>query len=252
MFSTGFSLGARDGRKIGVMLSGTLSLPVVCHPALSSSRSPRSDVARDLVEVELHHVGVGIRQRKRRADAAGRADRAEQISVVIALVGGLPWPRSAPGPLPKPGRSSGRCGPRPQTRFRPASSPAVLRDGPSARAGSFFESLDDPLILSRMTGRRADVGEAESLQKLADTARMKVDAEPLGDDAFEVDPTPAYDAVLLTIRTGFDDLRQLSQLLRRKARLGTLAPVVDQALRTRRVEAMNPVAQRLAVHCPRS
>jgi hypothetical protein len=50
--------------------------------------------------VELHHVGVGIGQRKRRADAAGRADRAEQISVVIALVGGLPWPRSAPGPLP--------------------------------------------------------------------------------------------------------------------------------------------------------
>jgi hypothetical protein len=62
--------------------------------------SPRSDVARDLVEVELHHVGVGIGQRKRRADAAGRADRAEQIGVVIALVGGLPWPRSAPGPLP--------------------------------------------------------------------------------------------------------------------------------------------------------
>jgi hypothetical protein len=62
--------------------------------------SPRSDVARDLVEVELHHVGVGIRQHKRRPDAAGRADRAEQISVVIALVGGLPWPRSAPGPLP--------------------------------------------------------------------------------------------------------------------------------------------------------
>ncbi len=83
-----------------MILLGTLSLPVVCHPALSSSMSPRSDVARDLVEVELHHVGVGIRQRKRRADAAGRADRAEQISVVIALVGGLPWPRSAPGPLP--------------------------------------------------------------------------------------------------------------------------------------------------------
>jgi hypothetical protein len=58
------------------------------------------DVARDFVEVELHHVGVGIRQREGGADAAGWADRAEQIGVVIALVGGLPWPRSALGPLP--------------------------------------------------------------------------------------------------------------------------------------------------------
>ena len=58
------------------------------------------DVARDFVEVELHHVSVGVGQHEGRPDAAGRADRAEQIGVVIALVGGLSWPRSAPGPLP--------------------------------------------------------------------------------------------------------------------------------------------------------
>ena len=58
------------------------------------------DIARDFFEVELHHVGVGVRKRQGRPDAAGRADRAEQIGVVIALVGGLPGPRSAPGPLP--------------------------------------------------------------------------------------------------------------------------------------------------------
>jgi hypothetical protein len=57
------------------------------------------NVARDLFEMELHHVGVGIGQRQRRPDAASGADRAEQIGVVVALVGGLPWPRSAPGPL---------------------------------------------------------------------------------------------------------------------------------------------------------
>ena len=84
-----------------------------------------------------------------------------------------------------------------------------------------------------MTGPCTDVGEAELLQKLPDIARMKVDAEPLGDDALEVDPTPAHDPVLLTIRTRLDDLRELSQLLRRKTRLGTLRPVVDEALRTR-------------------
>ena len=57
------------------------------------------DVARDLVEVELHHVSVGVGQHEGRPDAAGRADRAEQIGIVVTLVGGLPWPRSAPGPL---------------------------------------------------------------------------------------------------------------------------------------------------------
>ena len=58
-----------------------------------------SDIARDLVEVKLHHVGVRVGQRQSRSDAAGRADRAEQIGVVIALVGGLCGPRPAPGPL---------------------------------------------------------------------------------------------------------------------------------------------------------
>jgi hypothetical protein len=37
------------------------------------------DVARDFVEVKLHHVGVGVGQGERGADAAGGADRAEQI-----------------------------------------------------------------------------------------------------------------------------------------------------------------------------
>ena len=58
------------------------------------------DVARDFIEMELHHVGVGVGQRERGADAPRRADGAEQIGVVVALVGGLPRPRSAPGPLP--------------------------------------------------------------------------------------------------------------------------------------------------------
>ena len=35
----GFSSGAREGRKIGVMFSGTSTLPVVFHPARSSSRT---------------------------------------------------------------------------------------------------------------------------------------------------------------------------------------------------------------------
>jgi hypothetical protein len=58
------------------------------------------DVVRDFVEVELHHVSVGIGQCEGRSDAAGRADRAEQIGVVVALVGGLARACPAPGPLP--------------------------------------------------------------------------------------------------------------------------------------------------------
>src|SRR4029077_10650448 len=173
------------------------------------------------------------RRTDRRCHSAGRR---------AALAASRAWP------IAEPGRSSGRCGPRLQTRFQPASSRAGRRHEPSARAGSFFESLDGPLALSWMTGPRTDVGEAQFLEELSDIARMKVDTEPLGDDAFEVEPTPAHDPVLLTIRTRLDDLRELSQLLCRKTRLGTLRPVVDEALQTRPVEAMDPVAQRLAVH----
>jgi len=58
-----------------------------------------SDIARDFVEVKLHHVGVGIGKRQGRSNTASRTDRAEQIGVVAALVGGLSGPRSTPGPL---------------------------------------------------------------------------------------------------------------------------------------------------------
>lgn len=57
------------------------------------------DVPRYLVEMQLHGEGVGERQGERRALAARRADRAEQIGVLVALIGGLARPCAAPGPL---------------------------------------------------------------------------------------------------------------------------------------------------------
>jgi len=54
------------------------------------------DVARYLVQMQLHGFGVGVRQRERRAGSACGADRAEQIDVLIALIGGLARPRSSP------------------------------------------------------------------------------------------------------------------------------------------------------------
>lgn len=61
-------------------------------------RAP-GDVAADLLDMELHGLGVGEGQRKRGALAAPRADGPEQIDVLVALVGGLARSGSAPGPL---------------------------------------------------------------------------------------------------------------------------------------------------------
>jgi hypothetical protein len=96
------------------------------------------------------------------------------------------------------------------------SSPAGRRDGRSARAGSFFESLDDLLVLGGVARPRADVGKAELLEKLADVALVIVDAEALGDDALKINPSPAHDAVDFPVRTRLDDRGQLGQLTGQK------------------------------------
>ena len=58
------------------------------------------DRPADLVEMGLHGVRVGEGHGERRADAPSRADRSEQIGALVALIGGLARPGSAPGPLP--------------------------------------------------------------------------------------------------------------------------------------------------------
>jgi len=58
---------------------------------------------------------------------------------------------------------------------------------------------------------------------------MKVDAEPLGDDPFEIDAPPPDDAISLTVRATLDDLGEPGQLLFRQTGLGALGPVVDEA-----------------------
>jgi hypothetical protein len=58
----------------------------------------RRDAGADLGEVQAHHVGVGGRQHQRRARAARRADRAEEVGPGIALVAGRDGTRTAFGP----------------------------------------------------------------------------------------------------------------------------------------------------------
>src|SRR5271165_4943182 len=131
---------------------------------------------------------------------------------------------------------------------RSAWSLAGRRDERSARARSFFICFDNPLVLSRMARPRANVRKAEFLEKLADIAGVVVDAEALGDDPLEIDPSPAHHAVDFPIRTRLDDPGELGQLIGRQPRLGTARPIVEEAIGSCYVEAMNPVAQGLAIH----
>jgi hypothetical protein len=50
--------------------------------------------------MELHHLGVDVGERQRRAFALRRTNRAKEIGVLVALVGGLTRARSASRPLP--------------------------------------------------------------------------------------------------------------------------------------------------------
>ncbi len=103
-----------------------------------------SDIARALA-ADRPQAPKPLRPRER--DRSRRTDRrCHSADRRAALAAFHAWPIGGQG------RSSGQSGPHPKTRSRPASSRAALRDEPSARAGSFFKSLDDPLILSRMTG----------------------------------------------------------------------------------------------------
>ena len=57
------------------------------------------DTAADLIEMKLHGGSVGTRKHERGAGVARGADRAEHISVGIALILGLARPRPLLGPL---------------------------------------------------------------------------------------------------------------------------------------------------------
>src|SRR5512139_4338945 len=58
------------------------------------------DMAGYFLDMQLHHLGIHPRERQRRPFALGRADRAEEIGVFVALIGGLTRTRSTSRPLP--------------------------------------------------------------------------------------------------------------------------------------------------------
>jgi hypothetical protein len=115
-------------------------------------------------------------------------------------------------------------------------------------AETFFELGHDPLVLSRMTRTGADVAEAEPVQDLAHRALVVGDPEALGDQALQVDPPPAHEAMHGPVRADLDKLGQLGLLRDAEARWLALRPDVLQSIRTALVEAVDPVTQGLPVH----
>jgi len=86
---------------------------VVCQPArskISTACAPTATAAEISVEMKLHRLGVGVRQRQRRADAAGGTDGAEQIGALVTLVGRLARGAFLGAPIAARGRSSARRG----------------------------------------------------------------------------------------------------------------------------------------------
>jgi hypothetical protein len=73
-------------------------------------------------------------------------------------------------------------------------------------------------------------------------------AEAILDHRLQVDPAPAHEARLLSIRTRLDDRRQLGLLRRPQLRRRTRRLAVEQARGTLAIEAVHPVAQGLPVH----
>lgn len=59
------------------------------------------DVPADLVKVKLHGMGIGEWQGECRARAAGRANGAEQVGRLVALIGRQPWAGAFSGPNPR-------------------------------------------------------------------------------------------------------------------------------------------------------
>jgi len=101
IFSTGFSSGARGQEDRGDVAGDVEFVGCVPPGAVEQQDgvSVLGDVLRDFLKMELHRLGVGEGHRQRGANASRGADGAEEIGAFIALVSGLTWPRSAPGPL---------------------------------------------------------------------------------------------------------------------------------------------------------
>src|ERR1700730_15760763 len=101
MFSAELSSGQAGGRGTSVRLLGSLSLRVVCQPALSRMISACAPgmTARPISSICFCMASVSAFGMMTATGIAARADRTEQIGVLVALVLRLARPRALLRPL---------------------------------------------------------------------------------------------------------------------------------------------------------
>ena len=95
------------------------------------------------------------------------------------------------------------------------------------------------------------VAETPAAQDAADRALAKRDAVLVRDDPLQVCAAPPHHAIGFQIGTGLDDRIQFLQLVLAQPGRATAPGLVAQTVRTFRIEAMDPIAQRLTVHAGR-
>jgi hypothetical protein len=99
-----------------------------------------------------------------------------------------------------------------------------------------------------MARARADVGEAEILQKCPDIAFTIINPKAALDDALKIGAPPAHNTIDFLVRSGLNNRSQFGLVSRREAGIWAARPLITQSLRPGLIEPMHPIAQRLTIH----
>ena len=228
-FSTGLSSGERGGSGRRVMLSGTRAGRDVPSGLVEHQHGmgARSDGGADLRRCACIAWRVAAGHDEAGALALGRADRAEDVGPLGALVVRRARPRAAPGPaagdlvlLPDPRlvlqpELYGRAGGKTRSDRRPPPE-------------GFFKLVRGLWILRVVPRPGGELGIAHRPQLPAQRLPADREAEALPDPLHEVDEAPAHHAVEIGLRTRLDRRGERRAMLRLQERRLARRLAVDQ------------------------
>ena len=252
LMRTGIPYDSDEGRAI----AGTLTAILTGHAYATSAEMasvlepfPKFDMNKDsMLRVIRNHRRAArtAGPRRRPCPARGRSHRTGRPTWCAGherRAAGCPvWPsdRSA--------CSSVRRASRPGTR---SLGPCPAQAGPGSPPGvgrNFFKIFNGLRVLRVVARPRREVAEPETPQLLPDHVLRQRDRKRLPDQRHQILCPPAHHPVNRRDRAALNNLGQPGALgviqLRRRTRRGP----VDQTFRAFGVEAMNPVAQSLAIH----
>ncbi len=179
-----------------------------------------------------------------------RADRAEDVGRLEAVVAHGPWPSAGREPTAWSAFPSGRPGLRPGTRFRGAPPRGVARGWRRRRLRSFFERLLGLWVGFGMDRTGLEVGQLHPMQTILHAAARIIRSEVLGRDLADVTNPEFDDAVPVQIGTRCNERGQFLFQFRRQEWWTAGMGAIPQPLGPFSVVADHPVAQRLPVHPP--